>query len=196
MTESLSLSLLILLIFVISGALTWHFGQRSVGRKKAARVAGIFVVAGVAIAIYGFYTDYELRTTTLIEAMLEGTAGFNDGDPAPTRRLPFVVEHAGVTHDLMIAPMRSSAFQSLGPVSMEIVVADAQGDLLIDSQRTFEVRTDRRSLSSWDAFYTQFTPEAIGSHELSLTLLSTDIERVHVRIGDPMKHDGSRIPGY
>lgn len=44
--------------------------------------------------------------------------------------------------------------------------------------------------------YLAFTPTAAGPHTLTLRLLTADIPAIHVRIAEPLKTDGQRMPGY
>lgn len=195
MLTSLLLAGFVLGIFLLGAWAVDHYGRRYSPPRKARRKALIMALAGVLLAGYAFYSDYGLRRTTLFEVMAAGSEGIAVGAPAPVREYSFRVEHPGVEHELMVAPNPRSGRSAHGAVELHIVLESAAGETLIDTHHLFE-RHLRRNRYRWAPLHARFVPTVAGMHWLSLTLLTVDIPEVHIRVADPEKTDGRRIPGY
>ena len=78
-------------------------------------------------------------------------------------------------------------------VRLEATLAQGDARPLLSEELIFAPRYRE---ATWRAAYHSFTPVAPGPHTLTLRLLTPDIPAVHVRIADPLKTDGQRIPGY
>jgi hypothetical protein len=52
------------------------------------------------------------------------------------------------------------------------------------------------ALCTWDSYSKEFTPVRSGPFRLVVTLSTPDVPVLHVRIGDALKTDGHRAPGY
>lgn len=165
---------------------------------RSNRLLGVvFALGGLAAGWFIYSTDSTMRRQTLFEAMAEGSTGVAVGAEAPVRRLTFDVEHPGTEHTLMVAPSMPPPHSPGGPVDVETRLFDPQGKLLVEDARTYQVRgSGRNSRPDWEAASFPFTPAQAGTHTLELTLLTVDIPRVHLRVEDPLKTDGQRIPGY
>ncbi|HXE73994.1 MAG TPA: hypothetical protein VNO81_15140 [Candidatus Nitrosotenuis sp.] len=194
MKASLLLGGILLVAILLAAWGGWCFGRRSGENPlKMAFLAAGLLVGGALSAWWAWETDASMRRQTLFEVLAPGSSGVAAGIPGPLREMEFSVEHPGVEHDLLVAPVGSPG----GPVSIEVELVDPQGRVLLDQTPTFEVRSRGRARNSeWQAWYGRFTPGVAGPHRLRLTLLREGIPQVHVRVGDPLKTDGHRIPGY
>jgi hypothetical protein len=109
--------------------------------------------------------------------------------------LPFTVESPGVEHQLTVFPTGAGPFGASGAVGLRVELLDAEGGVLLSHDETLAARSGRSS-TDWDTIALSFTPAVAGAHTLRVTPLTPGIPRVHVRIEDPLKRDGQRMPGY
>lgn len=197
MATSIGLASLIFGLALLLAWSVWHFGRKAdQSPLKLKALVVLFLVGGAASAWWAFETDAAMRRQTLFEVMADGSSGGQPGTDAPVRDLRFSVEHAGIAHDLLIAPVREGLGSVEGPVEIQVALRGPDGRSLIEETHRFETRSRNRSATEWDAWYTSFTPAATGEHRLTLTLLHVGIPKVHVHVSDPLKTDGQRIPGY
>jgi len=198
MSRSWILAAVILGAFLLFAGGAWLVARRTPRRRERRPIhlkMAFLIVCGVAFAGYALWVDSGQRRTTLHEVILDGAPAEDFVDGEAVRRIEFVVEHPHVEHDLMIGPMhhtpttRRANFE----VRLKATVAQADAALLFSKELIF---TPRYHEATWHAAYCAFTPTAAGPHTLTLRLLTPDIPAVHVRIGDPLKTDGQRPPGY
>ncbi len=167
--------------------------QGPAGRAQAL----LFLVGGVLAGVYIFTTDRAMRAETLFEAMVEGSNGVAAGEPAPVRELVFEVEHHDVEHSLLIAPRSEALEAPQGEVELQFTLLGPDGELILEDQSLYSVRGgNQRTRRNWQSKTFPFRPQSIGPHTLNLVILTTDIPEVHIRVADPLKTDGERIPGF
>ena len=177
--------------FLLFAAGGWWVARRMKDRRQRNTThlkIGFLIVMGVTLAVFAFWTDNHQRRTTLHEVVLDGSA-------AKVLQVEFNVEHANVEHDLLIGPMFRPPSTSRANYEVRLAATLAQQDdtVLLSDEYTFQPRTKD---TSWHAEYLHFTPTTTGRHILKLDLLTPNIPAVHVRVGDPLKTDGKRAPGY
>lgn len=178
---------------LIFAAMTLYYGRAT--PAKARLVAAGFAVGGLAFAVWGGLVDYGQRAVTLVEVALEGSAGLSPGAAPPVRELPFTVEHPGVEHTLHFRPLDGPLGVSETAV-VRVELRDAAGATLLSVEEPFEPRAQESGADRWGSAYARFTPREGGPHTLLVTPVTPGIPRVHVRIEDPLKRDGERMPGY
>lgn len=169
---------------LIFAALTLWFG-RATPRRVALVTVG-FAVGGLAFAVWAGLTDYGHRAVTLFETEVPGDT---------PQTLSFAVEHPGVEHILSVWPTGAGPLGARRAVALRVELSDAEGALLLSHEATLEPRTSRSS-TDWDAITLNFTATTGGTYLLRIVPLTPGIPRVHVRIADPLKTDGERMPGY
>lgn len=191
-------------IAVIVALIVWcdfHFGRRQgMEERRLRRRAVVVIVIGVCLAAFiTFFLRLAEREAqmTLFETACDGNPGVQVGGPVVMRRLEFQVEHPGVEHRLHVQPTGSPDPRS--GVEMRLALKDSGGAVLLERSHVFEVhrvggRGNRRW--EWQPLFAKFTPAQAGGHELELALLTVGIPKVHVRVADPLKADGRRMPGY
>ena len=198
MSTSWILATVILGAFLLFVGGAWLVARRTPLRRERRSIhwkMAFLITCGVAFAGYALWVDSGQRRTTLHEVILDGAPAEDFINGEAVRRIAFVVEHPHVEHDLMIGPMhqtptiRRADFE----VRLAATLAQADGAPLYSEELVF---TPRDREATWSAAYRSFTPTAEGLHTLTLRLLTPDTPAVHVRIGDPLKTDGQRIPGY
>lgn len=171
---------------LIFAAMTLHFGRAT--PLKARMVAVGFALGGLAFAVWGGLTDYSQRAVTLFETEVEVAGG-------AAQELSFAVEHPGVEHQLMLWPTGAGPLGAAEAVALRVELRDAKGASLLVREETLEPRSSDSS-TDWDTISAAFTPGQAGPHTLVVTPLTPGIPRIHVRIEDPLKRDGERMPGY
>lgn len=185
-------------VFLLFAGGAWIVARRTPrrrARRSIHRKMWFLIACGVVFASYAFWADSGIRRTTLHEVILDGapSEAFAKGDV--TRVVEFSVEHPGVDHDLMIGPgyrpptMRRANFE----IRIAATLAKNDEPPLLEDEFTF---TPRNRDKDWHPAYLTFTPTSAGPHSLTLRLLTPDIPAVHVRIADPLKTDGQRMPGF
>jgi len=202
--SSYLLTAFVLLMFSGLAAAVWIF-RLYIQRRFGIRIvilrwlAIAILVFAIVAASFTCITDYRLRVTTLHEDIVAGTMGMKGGDETPVRRVPFVVEHPGVQHELFLSPLIGSGTDAAFDIEVSCRVEDDQGKALLDFVHTFQPGEQRSRVSpvrDWKSGTWQFTPSAPGAHSVAIRLMTTDIPSVHVRISDPAKRNGTRMPGY
>jgi hypothetical protein len=163
---------------------------------RAKLIGAGFAAMGLGGGWFIYSTDQQLRGETLYEVMAEGSMGAAVNAPAPVRQLEFVVEHPGVEHTLMISPSSYRAADPTGAAELSFELKDPDGNRVLGEKRVYEVRSSGRSSSDWDASYHRFVPSKSGTYVLELVILTVDVPQVHIRVADPEKTDGQRIPGF
>lgn len=157
----------------------------------------LFVVFGVGGGWWTYATDQQLRRETLFEVMAPGSIGLEAGTAAPVREFAVEVEHPGVEHDLLIAPFASVSSPPRGDVELSVTLLDPQKAIVLEDRSTYTAYAATESdKADWDAHTLTFTPTQKGTHQLRLTILSVGIPQIHLRVADPQKTDGKRIPGF
>jgi len=203
MSTSLVLALVplvlgLVLAFVI---LVWAEDLGGWSKRKVRIVASSFALGGAVFAVYAYFVDFGLRRTTLFEVMIEDASVTRADGRLPVWEHEVTVESPGVEHELLYAPVARPARASLGTVGIRVEIIDPEGGLAHASEKRFEPYRSRGSagragLKEWSGENRRFTPRLAGRHLLRVYPLTPDIPRIHVRIGDPTKRDGTRIPGY
>jgi|GEM_PF-1664223 len=192
MGQSLILAGFILLLCLGTAAAVLFFGQAT--PAKARWIAGGLAVGGLAFSAFAFQADYSQRATTLFEVEVEGSAEAGAGGP-PVRELSFAVEHPGVEHTLMFWPKAPGLADPTEDVVVRVELRDAEGVVVLEREENFWVRHLENG-TEWSSASIGFTPGHAGPHTLLVTPVTPGIPLVHVRIEDPLKRDGERIPGY
>jgi hypothetical protein len=165
--------------------------------RRTRRVALLLPVLGVVMGYGGFAISNRVAVVTLYEVMVEGSVGVAPGTPAPVRSFLFNVEHPGVEHDLLVAPVSKTFQTPTFAVDVSFSLHGPTGEPLVP-QRTerFTVISRSRSRPDWEGKTFHFTPVAAGSHTLRMIPITADIPGIHVRVADPLKRDGKRMAGY
>lgn len=202
--NSFLLTAFVLVPFLAIAAGLWIFDV-FVRRRYGIRIAifrwlaAVLAVFGIAAAWFTFATDYRMRVTTLHEEIIDGTLGLQPGAEAPIRSVRFAVEHPGVEHALFVAPLIGSGIDAYFDVQVGCRLEDAQGEVLIDVAHTFKPGKRRSRLVTirdWESAVWHFTPATRGDYTVIIRPQTTNIPKLHVRITDPVKRDGKRMPGY
>ena len=191
-------------VFALFGVLSWVLSYKHpqitgdpAMQRRVRRWAIIFPLMGVVFGYGAFTINNKNRVQTLHEVMVEGTLDMQPGAPAAARHVSFTVEHPGVEHDLMISPTSTFWHHPKSAVDVSFSLHGPGGQLLIpESTVRFAVRGRSRSRPDWEARHYDFTPSVAGQHTVLLTPLTNGIPGIHVRIADPLKRDGERMPGY
>jgi hypothetical protein len=179
------------LIAVVVAVRAWQQGSR----LKGVFAPPAILAAGSAGAWFAFTTTRDMEVTTLHEVMLEGTLGVKEGEPCPVRETSFRAEHPGAEHELFFSP--SGSRQDF-TAKVAVKLLDPAGAVVLEEEYTFEPRKEGGRTWSWrwQGRKLYFRPEQEATYRLLVTPLTLGIEGVHVRIADPEKTDGQRMPGY
>jgi hypothetical protein len=157
--------------------------------KRWALPAGIFAFC-TAFGALGYLIDDDTAATTLYEIDAEGP-----GASAPAAvEFPVGVQHAGAEHELLVAPGPEVSADE--PLRLQVRVTDPTGAVLLDEPATLDTRCPDVAVCEWYSYSGRFTPAGTGAHTLVVTVLDPGVELLHVRVGDPLKTDGERAPGY
>lgn len=128
---------------------------------------------------------------TLLEAEAPGSLGLAPDGKVKVTRFPFVVEHPGVPHKLLIWPKEGDdavlSKSNWGDVSFVVQVLGAD-----DGQVHFARLTAKNDKGG----ETSFTPAQAGPHTLAVAATTLNIPKMHVLLSDPKKKDGKRMKGY
>jgi hypothetical protein len=153
------------------------------------------LAAGFAAAWWAFTTNRAMEVTTLHEVMLQGTLDFPAGGRAPARETEFIVEHPGVEHELFFSP---TAAREDFEAAVAVRLLDPAGRVVLEDEHTFLPEQGRGRFASWrwPGRTLPFRPERAGTHRLLVTPRTEGLKGIHVRIADPEKTDGRRLPGY
>ena len=155
--------------------------------KRWALPAGILAFC-TAFGALAYLIDDSNADTTLYEIEAEGS-----GDEVPVAiRFDIPVEHAGAEHQLLVAPLSEASVTE--PAQLQVRVTDPTGAVLLDRPVTLDLRCEE--FCEWDALTERFTPTALGGLTMDVTVLTPDVPVLHVWVGDPLKTDGERAPGY
>ena len=206
MTNSHLLGLVTFGGLALFAALAWVVADRhpEVARdpamRRKTRIAAVgLLVLGVLFGGLAYSVDNNMRVTTLHEEMVEGSASASTADgSAPERVVAFSVEHPGVAHDLFLSPTADSSQTPDADAEVAFSLHGPGGEALLPERSVrFAVRPEtRNSRADWDGRSYPFTPTAAGPHEVRVRTLTPGVPRVQVRIADPLKRDGERMPGY
>jgi hypothetical protein len=176
---------------------------RDPAMRRRTRITAVgLLVLGVLFGGLAFSIDNNLRVTTLHEEMVEGSAvasaAADPGGAAPERVVAFTVEHPGVAHDLFLSPTADSSQTPDADAEVAFSLHGPGGDALLPERSVrFAVRPETRNArADWDGRSYPFTPTEAGPHEVRVRTLTPGVPRVQVRIADPLKRDGKRMPGY
>jgi hypothetical protein len=167
-------------------------------RRRTRYIALFLLVFGAGFGYFAFSLDNQMRITTLHEVMAEGTADLSPGAPAPTRTISFTVEHPGTEHELYISPTSDLLHLPESDAEVRLSLEGPSGQILV-SERTevFGMRAaSRNQRADWSGKSFPFTPTVAGPHTVRITPLTTGIPKIQVRLVDPLKRDGKRMPEY
>jgi hypothetical protein len=155
------------------------------------------LAGGSAFAWFAFTINRQMEVTTLHEAMLEGSSDVKQGQPAPVRQTSFDVEHPGVEHELFYSPSGGSEDFT---AEVAVKLLDPAGEVMLQEQHAFiperSGRGRRFDPLRWQGRTLSFRPKQQGTYRVLVTPLTIGVQGIHVRIADPEKTDGQRMPGY
>jgi hypothetical protein len=135
-----------------------------------------------------YLLDSDTAGQTLYEVEAAGS-----GPQAPVElRFDVPVEHPGVEHSLLLAPLTDEDVDR--PAELAVRITDGSGRVLLDRAETLEPRCDE--FCEWDTLTASYTPTGPGALTMVVTVGTPDVPTLHVYVGDPEKTDGQRIPGY
>jgi hypothetical protein len=148
----------------------------------------VILAACCAFGALAFLIDSGNARETLYEIEAEGS-----GPQAPVAiRFDIPVEHPGVQHSLLVAPLTDEDVDR--PAELQVHITDPSGQVLLDRTETLEPRCDE--FCEWDTLTASYTPTGPGGVTMVVTVNTPDVPVLHVYVGDPEKTDGERIPGY
>ncbi len=149
---------------------------------------------GLVLGGGAWFIDSGEARTTLLELEAEGSP---PGGPGPEREYDLRIEHPGVEHRLWLNPLAEQATESeRDPVELLVRVADPAGRELVAESLVLEAECPDVVFCEWADWSTSFTPPTDAVHRLSVTVLTPDVPLVHIKVDDPEKTDGERLPGY
>lgn len=183
------------LLFAAGAWLVARGTRRRRERRSIHQKMTFLIVLGVVFAAYALWVDSGQRRTTLHEVLLDGTPASAVAQGDVVRVVSFIVEHPGIEHELLIGPTHYTPTWRRANFTVRLEATVSQNDAapLFSAELLFP---PRHRDAKWSAEYRSFTPIAAGPHMLTLRLLTPGIPAVHVRIEDPLKKDGQRMPGY
>lgn len=205
MNNSHLLGLILFGVCALFALLTWvvstthpDIAQNPVQRRRTQFTALCFLLFGAAFGYAAFAIDNQMRITTLHETMVEGSLETTPNTPAPVRTISFTVDHPGVEHELYLSPTADLLHipKSDAELTFSLEAPDGKS-LLSERTESFRVRPateDHRA--DWNGKTFPFTPSNAGIYTVHLTPITANIPRIQVRITDPLKRDGKRMPGY
>lgn len=191
--SSLLLATALYIPCVIFAAMTLYFGRGAPVQSRL--VAAGFALGGLAVAVLSGGADYNARVTTLYEAEVAGSPAARPGEAPPVRELSFSVEHPGVAHSLAFWPKMEGLSDPDFDALVRVELLDSAGATLLQHEELFWVRHERNG-TDWGSASLSFTPTEAGRHTLRVTPVTPGIPLLHVRVSDPEKRDGERMPGY
>jgi hypothetical protein len=148
----------------------------------------VILAACCGFGALAFLLDSDTAGETLYEIEAEGS-----GPQAPVAiRFDIPVEHPGVEHSLLVAPLTDSNVDR--SAELQVQITDTAGQVLLDRTETLEPRCDE--FCEWDTLTASYTPTGAGGVTMVVTVNTPDVPVLHVYVGDPEKTDGERIPGY
>lgn len=165
--------------------------------RKRCLVCGGFVVAGFVSAVLIFFSDSELRRTTLFEI---DESWDHDGPFT----IQFEVENPNVEHRIHVDPKLKILRSAKRPITLRVEAIEVgSGQQLLGEDYLFEVRersggarpTDRGP-SYWKPVTIPFRPPRHGLIELRVSAVDGKPGRLHLLVRDPEKTDGKRASGY
>ena len=175
-------------IFGLPSWWIWRIGRR----RQGALIAAI----GAALAVYAYIVDKQQRATTLAEALLEGTLAIAPGQPAPRREHRFTIEHPGVPHRLLVHPVKRWNHPASFDALIHVTLRDEDANrTIVDREYLFQPEFLRNS-RQWSSITVPFTPDRASRYSLVLVPITTGIPDIHIRVEDPQKTNGVRIPGW
>lgn len=177
-------------------ALAWVIDRASArnnhwspAKRRVARC--FFYPLAAAVGIYVYSTDAGLRNTTLFEV---AGSWQETGDQVWTVQ----VEHPGVPHELLVFPDVPVPESASASVTLRVRFGSEGGEPILDEVSRFEVRnrSGKAIGRTWESKSYTITPRTSGSHLFKISAEGHTPPRLHLRIADPEKRDGSRAPGY
>ncbi len=206
LVETIAVNLFVLLVFLTLAVLVYWAGPRYGGwsKKRTYVTSGAFVLMALLGSGYSFWVTAELERITLFEARVQGNLGALEGSPVITRDVSFWVEHANSPHRLIVHPRLGMGEQATFTARLKVRLSTSMHRLL-DAEAVFEPQERRRhhdhdagpaySRYEWEAASFEFIPKDIGDHRLEVDFLVADTPDVLIRVEDPLKTDGRRVPG-
>lgn len=205
MTNSHLLGFILFGVCALFAVLTWYVSnnhaeiRRNPAQRRRTQITALcFLLFGAGFGYLAFSIDNQMRIVTLHEVMVEGNSGLSAGAPAPTRTIDFTVEHPGTEHELFISPTSDLTHLPQSDAEVRLSLEGPSGQILV-SERTeiFGMRMmTRNQRADWNGKSFPFTPTVAGPHTVRVTPLTAGIPRIQVRVEDPLKRDGKRMPGY
>jgi hypothetical protein len=189
----------IILVPTVLVAAVVAFGRHWQGgpyKRVAATLA--VLAAGSAFAWLAFSINRGMEVTTLHEVMLEGTLDLKEGERVPVRETSFGVEHPGVEHELFFSPSGGMGGREDFQAEVAVQLLDPAGEVVLEDRHTFVPERGSRRFDPlrWPGRKLPFRPEQEGTYRLRVVPLTIGVKGIHVRIADPEKRDGHRMPGY
>ncbi len=184
------------------GVVLFGFAMGFLMYRHRGGMAGIlsalaFALGGVVAGWFIYTTDRDMRAHTLFEVLGEGSLGAVVGEEAPRHTYEFTIEHPGVEHSLMVAPTATPTNIPGGPVELQFSLTDESGQVVVEDRGTYRLEGGgRQRRTQWEARHFPFTPPRVERYRLEVVILTAEIPAVHLRVEDPLKTDGHRIPGY
>ena len=157
--------------------------------KRWALPAGILAFC-TAFGALGYLIDDDTADTTLYEIEAEGPRA----DVPAAIEFDVPVEHPGAEHELLVAPEPEVSADE--PVRLQVRITDPTGAVLLDEPVTLDTRCPDTVVCEWYSYSGRVTPTRAGAHTLAVTVLDPGVTLLHVRVGDPLKTDGERAPGF
>jgi len=196
LTPSHALAGLVLGLCALCAWAVWHFGRRAGEPEGKVRALTLgFALAGVAGGWFTYHVDSRQRRTTLFEAVA-AVAPTESG--VSVHHLVVEVEHPGVEHTLLVAPIPGRTTSAEGPRQVGVRWTEPGGAIAVEGvQRALpRARSHRAVRSVWSDVSWRFTPRRAGRHAVLVEVECDRVERLLVRVEDPLKRDGVRAPGY
>lgn len=196
LTPSHALAGLVLGLCALCAWAVRHFGRRAGEPEgKIRALTWGFAVAGLFGAWFTYEVDARQRRTTLFETVAPVAAGERG---VSVHRLTVEVEHPGVEHTLLVAPIPPRSASAEGSRAVGVRWTEPGGAVAVEGVQsaTPEARSRRAVRAVWSSVEWRFTPRHGGRHAVEVEVAGAGVERLLVRVEDPLKRDGVRAPGY
>lgn len=146
----------------------------------------------LALGLYAYFADAHLRGTTLFEVSdrWEETGG---------RPWTVLVENPRQELTLMVYPHVLGLESASRPVTLRTRFGIEGEPPLVDDESVYRpVRKTGKgnTMMTWQSKTFRVVPRHLHPHVLTVTAVGEAPTRLHLRISDPTKRDGTRAPGY
>jgi len=95
-------------------------------------------------------------------------------------------------HELNILPQRNIGTDADAPAYLHVLLTDSGANIIIDKEFVIELNeittvTDSATYTSyeWKTWRQSFTPEVTGKHWLELSVQTTGIPEIYIRVSNP-----------